>query len=355
MRRMVQIRSAARRHAFIGAVAGLLIWTAAGWAATPAQSTFATQIAALSESEGYFDTDNLISNENRYLSVVPTLTAAGLTGGAYVGVGPDQNFSYIAATRPAIAIIVDIRRDNLLLHLLFKALFAEARTRVDYLALLCGRPVPTDLVNTPQARWSDRSIADMVSYIDRTPPLDEARVVRLRTRLKAAVTAFGVPLSTEDHATIDRFHRRFIEAGLGLQFQSTGRPPQSGYPTLRQLLLATDDRGRRANYLASEDNFQFLKSLQARDLVIPIVGNLSGPTALKAVGRLLRSHDLTLSTFYASNVEYYLLRDGTYARFVDNLSSLPRSGRSLIIRSVFGGGGGSYSETQPVSEVVGGR
>jgi hypothetical protein len=119
------------------------------------------------------------------------------------------------------------------------------------------------------------------------------------------------------------------------------------------LLLATDDAGRRANYLASEDGFQFLKSLQARDLVIPIVGNLGGPTALKAVGRLLRDRQLPLAAFYASNVEYYLQRDGTYARFVDNLTSLPRSGKALIIRSVFGGGGGSsYSETQPVAEVV---
>jgi hypothetical protein len=95
-----------------------------------------------------------------------------------------------------------------------------------------------------------------------------------------------------------------------------------------------------------------VKSLQARDLVIPIVGNLSGPTALKAVGRLLRERQLPLAAFYASNVEYYLERDGTYGRFVENLASLPRSGKSLIIRSVFSGGGSSYSETEPVADVV---
>jgi len=337
---------------------GVAIWTTAGSASRPAQrSAFATQIAALSESEGYFDTDNLISNEQRYLSVVPALSAAGLSGGAYVGVGPDQNFSYIAASRPAIAVIIDIRRDNLLLHLLFKALFAEARTRVDYLALLTGRPVPSDPTggSPSQPRWSERSITDVIAYVDRTPSLDAGGLTRLRARLTATVAAFGVPLSVTDQATVDRFHRRFIEAGLGLQFQSTGRAPQAGYPTLRQLLLATDDQGRRANYLASEDSFQFLKSLESRDLVIPIVGNLSGPTALKAVGRLLRERQLTLGAFYASNVEYYLERDGTYGRFIENLASLPRSGRSLLIRSVFSSGGNSYSETQPVAELVAGR
>ena len=81
-------------------------------------------MAQLSERGGYFDTDNLISNEKSYLHVIPALRDGGVTGGAYIGVGPDQNFSYIAQVRPAIAFIVDIRRDNLLLHLLFKALFS---------------------------------------------------------------------------------------------------------------------------------------------------------------------------------------------------------------------------------------
>jgi len=109
----------------------------------PGKATaFATRVAELSEPEGAFDTDNLISNERSYLHVVPALRNGGVKGGAYIGVGPDQNFSYIAQVRPAIAFIVDIRRDNLLLQLLFKALFAEAPTRIDYVMLLFGRAPP---------------------------------------------------------------------------------------------------------------------------------------------------------------------------------------------------------------------
>src|SRR5689334_13818903 len=93
------------------------------------QSAFAARIERLSEPAGEFDTDNLISNEQSYLDIVPALKAPGMSGGVYIGVGPDQNFSYIAALRPSIAFIIDIRRDNLLLHLLFKALFTEARNR----------------------------------------------------------------------------------------------------------------------------------------------------------------------------------------------------------------------------------
>src|SRR5947209_4600108 len=83
---------------------------------------FAALSARLSEPGGYFDTDNLISNESSYLHALDALRQAGTEGGAYLGVGPDQNLSYIAALRPHVAFIIDIRRDNLLEHLLYKAL-----------------------------------------------------------------------------------------------------------------------------------------------------------------------------------------------------------------------------------------
>ena len=78
-----------------------------------ADTTFAALVERLSESGGYFDTDNLISNESSYLHVMGALREIGVRGGAYIGVGPDQNFSYIARIRPSIAFIIDIRRDNL--------------------------------------------------------------------------------------------------------------------------------------------------------------------------------------------------------------------------------------------------
>jgi hypothetical protein len=304
-------------------------------------ATFAEQIAALSEPGGYFDTDNLISNERSYLTVLPALAAAGVRGGAYVGVGPDQNFSYIAAIRPSMAVIIDIRRDNLLLHLLFKALFAESRTRVDYLAQLCGRPIPADA--TP---WRTRPIEELVRYVDQTAATPRG-VTPIRERVMARIREFGVPLTPADLATIDRFHRRFIQDGLGLQFNSTGRAPQWSYPTLRDLVLETDGEGRQASFLASEEGFAFLKSLQARDLIVPVVGDLSGPTALRAIGRFVAARNERVSALYASNVEFYLDRNRTFPQFVANVRHLPWSPRGVIIRSVFGGGS-SESSLEPI-------
>ena len=297
-----------------------------------AQTTtpFASRIEQFSEPGGYFDTDNLISNEQSYLHPLDDLRQLGASGGVYIGVGPDQNFSYIAQVRPSMAFIVDVRRDNMLLHLFFKALFTLSRDRAEYLSLLFGRPPPRG-----SEAWRTADLRRLVQYIDGVQP-DSAFVTSIRKRVDSAIVKFGLPLSTADRQTIDRFHRRFIDAGLSLKFQSTGRPPRDYYPTYRELLLETDQAGHEANFLALEESFQFVKSLQARDLVIPVTGNLAGTHALAAIAEFVAARGDRLSVFYASNVEIYLFQDGLFSRFIANLDKLPHDGRSVIIRSIFG-------------------
>jgi len=332
----------ARRAALVLCALGLLPWALQGLA--PATRTeFAAEIARLSEPAGTFDTDNLISNERSYLEVLPALPAR--MHGAYIGVGPDQNFSYIARVRPSIAYLVDIRRDNLLLHLLFKAIFAHATNRFEYLSLLTGRAPPPDI-----ARVRNQPVEQIVRYLD-SAPRQPASIRQLRRQVDRTIAGFGVPLSDDDRATIDRFHRAFIDAGLDLRFQSHGRPPRSHYPTLRELVLSTGADGRHWSYLAAEDDFQFLRSLQARDRIVPVVGDVSGPHALSSIAGAMRDQKLTLSAFYVSNVEDYLFRDGRFARYVQNVEGLPRVPNSVIIRAIFTGGG-SLSVVQPVDDML---
>jgi hypothetical protein len=300
----------------------------AAGSATP----LAALVERLSEPNGDFDTDNLISNESSYLHVMPALEQGGVTGGAYIGVGPDQNFSYIARIRPVSAFIIDIRRDNLLLHLLFKAIFAASRNRMEFLSVLTGRPAPERLDS-----WRDATIEKIIGYLDMTEPASSAWNGADLERLHASIRATGIPVSAADFATIDRFRRTFVQAGLGLQFQSTGRPARDYYPTYRDLLLETDRRGRKLCYLASEDDFQYVKALEGRDGVVPVVGNLSGPKALAAIGQEIAKRGEKVSAFYVSNIENYLFRDGSFPRFMDNVKKLPRSDKSVIIRSLFGG------------------
>src|SRR5512138_3761557 len=176
------------------ALAAALVIGVAASALSPvsARPGFAAIIAQLSEAGGHFDSNNLISNEKSYLQVIPALREGGREGGVYLGVGPAQNFTYIAHTRPSMAFIVDIRRDNLLLHLLFKALFHVSSTRAEYLSMLCGRPSPT-----PPEAWKAANIEKIASYIDGTVASPDV-VASLRARVDAVIRAFGIPLSTDD-------------------------------------------------------------------------------------------------------------------------------------------------------------
>ncbi|MDA1080325.1 MAG: hypothetical protein O2973_01410 [Gemmatimonadetes bacterium] len=298
-------------------------------------SAFAALVTRLSEPSGYFDTDNLISNEDSYLHPVTTLRNIGTTGGVYVGVGPDQNFSYIAAVRPHAAFIVDVRRDNLLEHLLFKATFALSRNRVEYLALLFGRAAPGDT-----AGWAAKPIDSLLFYID-AAKRDSAAEALARERVMAEVRRLPLELSSADFETIARFHNTFIAAGPALRFNTFGRAPQPYYPDYRQLASGLDRDGRQAGFLATESAFQFVKDLEARNLVIPVVGNFAGTHALAGVAQWMEANGETLSALYTSNVEQYLFRgEGGFAEFAKSVERFPRNAKSAIIRSCFTCGGG---------------
>ncbi len=289
---------------------------------------FAALSARLSETGGYFDSDNLISNETSYQHVLGKIRENQVSGGVYIGVGPDQNFTYIAKIRPRMAIITDIRRDNLLQHLLFKSLFERARNRVEYLCLFFGKPFPKT------RGWESRGVREIVEYIDGTP--SDAKLFEKTVKgMRQDVQKFGIMLSESDLETVERIHRAFYSAGLEIRYSSYHRPPRSIYPSYRELLLQQDLDGNLSNYFNSEDDFQYLKKMQAEDRIVPVMCDLSGPKALKAVGQYLAEIREKVSAMYVSNVEFYLVRQGTFDRFVDNLKTLPIDGRSMIIRSYF--------------------
>lgn len=316
-----------------------------GWAAA---------IAALSEPGGYFDTDNLISNERSYAEPMPALDGGGLAGGVYVGVGPDQNFSYIARLRPAAAYLIDVRRDNLLLHLLFKAFFELADTRAEYLCLLVGCVVP----DADRVRTRELSASELAAWTT-AARRDRAIGSVPDPRVDAVLGSFGVPLSAEDRESIRRFHRSFQDEGLALKFRSFGRPPQRLYPDYRDLMLETAPDGTPAHFLATEAAYQVVRDLQRHDGIVPLVGDLAGPAALGALARRLTASGETVSAVYVSNVEYYLFGADRFDAFAANLARLPRRSGAVLLRSIFqmaGGpvraGYGSTSVAVPLEALV---
>lgn len=338
----MKTRATIWNQVLVAPVLMIFLMTAAASRVTHASrdhKAFAALSARLSEPGGYFDSDNLISNETSYLHVIGKLRELGVTGGVYVGVGPDQSFSYITKIRPRLALIIDIRRDNLLQHLLFKAMFARSRNRIEYLCTFFGKPFPRT------RGWETRSIKDLVDYIDSTasdPKLFEKTLKDVRQD----VQKYGIPLSQSDLETIAKVQRAFYGAGLDIRYSSYHRPPRSIYPPYRELLLETDLEGQQQNYFSSEEDFQFLKKLEDQGLIVPVVGDLSGPQSMKAIGQYVAEIKERVSAFYVSNVEFYLQRQGTFDRFVDNLKSFPIDNRSVIIRSYFN----YYAPAHPQAE-----
>lgn len=290
---------------------------------------FAALVERISEPGGYFDTDNLISNETGYLNVIDALGSVTPRGGAYVGVGPDQNYSYIAELRPEIVFITDVRRDNMLHHLLLKALIEGAGTRVEFLAALHGVEAPED----PHG-WSDRGIDEIVAYVD-DAARDSAGREALSAQIAEAIDALGLSLSAEDHATIRRFHQTFVDAGLSLRFTTFGRPPRPYYPTYRQLVLETDIDGDQASYLATPEAYAVVRDLHLGNRIVPVVGDMAGTEALAEMAEVMRELGVELTAFYTSNVEFYLWQARTFDRWLENLERMPRNEDAVIIRSYF--------------------
>jgi hypothetical protein len=285
-------------------------------------------ITELSEDEKYFDSDNFISNEAGYLKIMPLLRKEGSRGGVYIGVGPDQNYSYIAEMRPKLAIIVDIRRQNLIQHLYFKALFKLSSNRARFLERLFGRRIPGKFAGAEEA-----SIAQLLSRIDAAPK-DTGFGRNALAEAVETVRAWHLSLTAEDLNSLRYIARAFMEAGPDIRFSSYYRQPLWYYPDYRTLLLETDETGIQSNYLASEERYRYVRSLHRDNRIIPIVGDLAGRSALRQVALKLREWDLQVDCFYLSNVEFYLFGEGRWRSYAQNMRLLPWADHAVLIRTV---------------------
>src|SRR5439155_26927296 len=118
---------------------------AAGLPAQLSDQEFWQLVTDSSEPGGFFRSDNLTSNELWFQQVIPDLVNRTRPGGVYLGVGPEQNFTYMAAVRPSLAVIFDIRRGNLHTQLMYKALFEVARDRAEFVSMLFSKRRPGPL------------------------------------------------------------------------------------------------------------------------------------------------------------------------------------------------------------------
>ncbi len=284
---------------------------------------FWRMIREFSEPGGFFRYENFLSNERSYQAPIPALLKSVRSGGAYLGVGPEQNFTYIAAIRPQMAFVVDIRRQNMVELLMYKALFAMAATRADFISLLFSRARPKGL--------SEKSTAeDLFSAFTAVRPdrqLFQDNLKLLKEHLPA--------LDSQDEEALEYVYNVFFSVGPDLSYSSVS-PGPSG-PTYEQLMTLRDGEGTNWSFLDTEDRYQYVKEMQRQNLIVPIVGDFSGPKAIRTVARYVKDHNAVVSAFYLSNVEMYILPSPQWKAFCANVAALPVDSSSTFVRFVVGG------------------
>ncbi len=332
-RRLVMVMSAVLIACVMAASFGPSARAGAGVLPETLSSTaFLALSGDLSEPNGYFQSDNLVSNETQFQHVMPELAKVARPGRVYLGVGPEQNFSYIAALEPAMVFIVDVRRGNLHLHLMYKALFELSADRAELVSRLFSKKRPDGL--TP--RSSAQDIFAAFEKVETNEELYKSNVAAITDHL---VKTRGLHLPEADLKGIEYVYYQFFWYGPSIQYWSTGANGRGGRtaPTFADLMMGDDGAGRARSFLATEESFSFVKGLEARNLVVPVVGDFGGPKALRGVGDYVRAHGATISAFYLSNVEQYLGRNGTWGHFCGNVATMPLDESSTFIRSVRNG------------------
>jgi len=286
---------------------------------------YADLVNDLSEPDTYFFSDNLISNETSYLQIGDELAKLSDPSSVYVGVGPEQNFSYIALARPSTAFVVDIRRANMLLHLLYRASFEEATSRAHFAALLLGRAHDTAHTNAPDAT------IDQVLESATKGEATTASFKAANSALMKRIEGYGVKLAAEDTKAIEKMHKTFFDEQLGIRFELHEKNGRA-YPTLRELLKTASPSGNTAGFLAKEDSFRFLQDMQKNGNIVPIVGDFAGDHALAQLASYLNGESKKVGVFYVSNVEQYLLEPKVWKKWVRNVKALPKTEKALFLR-----------------------
>jgi hypothetical protein len=296
----------------------------------------------ISEPGGYFQiTDNFTSNEMEVGRLFTMLRTSNVSGGVYLGVGPEQNFTYIAAIRPKMAFIVDIRRQAIVQHLMFKAIFEMAADRADFISLLFAKPRPAEI----DTGTSIQQIWEAYRTVRTDSVLARKNYARILERL---TKTHGFSLSVEELAQLKGVFDAFYTYGPAITTRGGFSGRGGDFSDLTG--FAVDASGQPKSFLSSEDNYRYVKNLHERNLIVPVSGDFAGPKAIRTIGTYLTEHAGRVSAFYVSNVEQYLFGDGHAQLFYANVATLPTDSSSVFIRpySMRRGPGGSIRSLCPI-------
>src|SRR4051812_38652364 len=157
---------------------------------------FWRMVTDFSEPGGDYQFENFVSNEISYQEIIPELSRLAKPGGVYLGVASEQNFTYIDVDRPKVAFIFDVRRQNTLLLLMYKALFEMADNRADFLSVLFSRKRPAGL-------GANSSVDELFQAFEEAKPDPQLYATTLKTIKDRLIRQHRYALSADDEGKIE--------------------------------------------------------------------------------------------------------------------------------------------------------
>jgi hypothetical protein len=222
---------------------------------------------------------------------------------------------------------LDIRRQNAMEHLLYKALFELSDTRAEFVTRLFSR--------LGAERVDSDATSEALLLALRNSPGDRTLFNQTLAQVfRLLIDDHGFKLTPVDKAMIEHVYGAFFEHGPAISyvFEAT----DDWHPHYMQLMNLSEASGRNWSYLGSESSYMHVRGMQLRNLIVPVVGDFAGPKALRAIGDYARSNGAVVDVFYVSNVEPYLFESDIWRKFYDNLMTLPITDRSRMVRAFFG-------------------
>jgi hypothetical protein len=225
-----------------------------------------------------------------------------------------------------MAFIVDIRRQAVMQHLMFKAVFELAPDRADFISTLFSKPRPagldtsTSIQKVWEAYWNLPS--DSALY-----RANYGKILDLLTKTR------GFTFTEDETAQLKWVYDNFF--GYGPVISTRGSPGggMGNGTTFADLTgYSHDASGTPRSFLSSEENYQFVRQLHMNNMIVPVSGDFGGPKAIRAIGAWLRERNATVSAYYVSNVEQYLFQDGHADELYENVATLPVTSASVLIR-----------------------
>jgi hypothetical protein len=213
-------------------------------------------------------------------------------------------------------------------HLLYKAIFQLSPTRGEFLSHLLSIPLVKG-----KAPAANASLNELVAYFSATPADDKLYAANLAQIRQMIAKDFQVQFTEQEQQGLEYVLKSFKQDGLAIAYQLRDSFRGMYFPSLKEILTATDLNGKQGGFLVSDEDYNTVRNLQLKNLIIPVTGNFAGTKAFPAVTAYLRQYKLTVSTIYTSNVEQYLFQYEVFDGFAANIKKLPTNEQSLFIRS----------------------